>query len=416
MSKISRFTLAAAGVFWCLCVIVPAVRGEDELWQTDFEAAKAKAKAENKLVLVDFTGSDWCIWCKKLHGEVFDKDEFKTEAPKHFILVELDFPAKKKLPDEVKEQNQKLQKEYKIKGYPTVLLLDAEGQVVAHTGYQTGGPEKYNKQLDGFVDAYASVVKLKAQLDKAEGLAKAKVLDKLVDVYANKLHNETDETADWSKEIVKLDADNKAGLRSKHEFRLCIVECEKAMEDRKIADAKADIEKALAIKGITPAQKRTAENRLDRLKPILEAQEAIAKLKIELDSAEGLERAKVLDKLIDAESKVFPYMPNQKAMQEAAQNIRKWSEEIVKLDADNKAGLKTKYGFQVKLMEALKQAQKGAFADARAALDEAEALPDLTDQQKATIDRFRGQLPKAADAKTAPKGKAKPKAKTDDEN
>ncbi len=352
MSKISRFALAAAGVLWCLCAIVPAVRGEDDLWQTDFEAAKAKAKAENKLLLVDFTGSDWCPWCIKLRGEVFDKDEFKAEAPKHFILVELDFPNKKVLPDEVKEQNQKLQKQYKIRGYPTVLLLDAEGQIVAHTGYQPGGPEKYNKQLDGFVDAYASIVKLKAELAKAEGIDKAKILDKLVDAYANKLHNEIDELADWSKEIVKLDADGKAGLRSKHEFRLCMVEFNKLIEDYKIADASAELEKALAIKGISSAQKKTAKENFDRLQPVI-------KLKADLENAEGLDRAKVLDKLVQAQSKLFPVLSSSpKAMQEAAHEIQKWSQEIVKLDADNKAGLKTKYGFQVKLMEALTQAQE----------------------------------------------------------
>ena len=59
---------------------------------SDFEAAKAKAKAENKLLLVDFTGSDWCVWCKKLKAEVFDQDTFQTAAPEQFVLVELDFP------------------------------------------------------------------------------------------------------------------------------------------------------------------------------------------------------------------------------------------------------------------------------------------------------------------------------------
>ncbi len=209
MSKIGRYFLAAAGLLWCFCAIAPAARGEDELWQTDFEAAKAKAKAEKKLLLVDFTGSDWCIWCKRLHGEVFDKDEFKTEAPKHFILVELDFPRSKELPEDLKAQNDKLAKEYKIRGYPTILLLDPEGQLVAQTGYQPGGPEKYNKHLGVFVDAYADVVKIKDKLDKAKGLVRAKLLDQLVDLYVGQLQNDGDQTTAWSKEIVKLDAVNK---------------------------------------------------------------------------------------------------------------------------------------------------------------------------------------------------------------
>src|SRR5208337_3175139 len=75
------------------------------LWNSNFEAAKAQAKAEKKLLLVNFTGSDWCIWCKKLKGEVFDKNSFQDQAPKRFVLVELDFPDQTILSDEVKAQN-----------------------------------------------------------------------------------------------------------------------------------------------------------------------------------------------------------------------------------------------------------------------------------------------------------------------
>ena len=64
-------------------------------WLTDFEAAQAAAKSSGKYMLVDFTGSDWCGWCIKLKDEVFSKDHFKTEAPKNFVLVELDFPRAK---------------------------------------------------------------------------------------------------------------------------------------------------------------------------------------------------------------------------------------------------------------------------------------------------------------------------------
>ena len=115
-----------------LVLAAPALSAPQEgLWQTDFEAAKSKAKAEKKLLLVDFTGSDWCGWCIKLKGEVFDKESFKTAAPKQFVLVELDFPQQKKLSDELKKQNAELQKRYKVLGFPTILVLDAEGQVVA---------------------------------------------------------------------------------------------------------------------------------------------------------------------------------------------------------------------------------------------------------------------------------------------
>jgi thioredoxin-related protein len=387
-----------AAIIFGSFALATGVRGDEkekeDLWKTDFEAAKAQAKAENKLLLVDFTGSDWCIWCKRLHAEVMDKDEFKTEAPKKFVLVELDFPNdKSKQSDELKAQNQKLLKKYSIQGYPTVLVMDPEGEVVAHTGYKPGGPEKYVKQLDEFLEVYATIIKMKHDLESAKGLARAKILDRIIDAYV-KLDNETDQLTVWSNEIIKLDSDNKAGLRTKHEFRICIAEGDKLMQDRKIADALAAFEKALAIEGLSDEQKNSAQVRVDRLKPIVEALETLSKLKPQLETAEGLDRAKLLDKLIEAQSKCFTALPSQKAMLDAAQNIQKWSREIVELDKDNKAGLRNKYAFQVKMMDAMTQARSGAFAKARASLDEAAALPELSDRQKSMIEQVRKQLPK----------------------
>ena len=169
MSKMQPRVLAVAIAFGCmyrLCTRRPRRR---RIWQTNFEAAKAKAMAEKKFLLVDFTGSDWCIWCKRLKAEVFDKDEFRNEAPKHFVLVELDFPATKKLPTHSRSRTSRCGSKYKIRGYPTVLVLDPAGEVVAHTGYQAGGPDGYVKQLSEFLNVYATVVKMKQELAVVEG-------------------------------------------------------------------------------------------------------------------------------------------------------------------------------------------------------------------------------------------------------
>ncbi len=124
-------------------------KAEEPTWLTDFKAATAIAKEKKLPILVDFSGSDWCGWCIKLEKEVFSKKEFKEYAAKNLVLVLADFPQAKKQTDEVKKQNQALQAKYKneIEGYPTVLLLDADGKVIAKTGYQPGGPEKYVKHL-----------------------------------------------------------------------------------------------------------------------------------------------------------------------------------------------------------------------------------------------------------------------------
>ena len=117
-------------------------------WDDDYEKALAKAKAEKKMVVLDFTGSDWCGWCIKLDKEVFSKKEFKDYAKDNLVLVEVDFPQTKKLPKKTQEQNEKLQKEHSVRGYPTIIVLDSEGKKVGQLGYMEGGPTPFIAKLD----------------------------------------------------------------------------------------------------------------------------------------------------------------------------------------------------------------------------------------------------------------------------
>ena len=111
-------------------------------WLTDFDAAKAKAKSDHKLVLLDFTGSDWCGYCKRMQAEIFSKPQFQDYAAKNLVLVELDFPRAKPQSDEVRRQNMKLASEYEIEGFPTLIVLSPEGKRVGNFfGYIEGGPD-----------------------------------------------------------------------------------------------------------------------------------------------------------------------------------------------------------------------------------------------------------------------------------
>jgi thioredoxin-related protein len=98
-----------------------------EGWSTDLEKALETAKKENKAVLVEFTGSDWCPPCIMMRKEVFSKKEFVEGASKSFILVEIDLPRDEKLKD-VRERNKPLVEKYQIEGFPTVVLLDSDGK------------------------------------------------------------------------------------------------------------------------------------------------------------------------------------------------------------------------------------------------------------------------------------------------
>jgi protein disulfide-isomerase len=124
----------------------------DSLWFENIEQAKAKAKETNRPMLLDFSGSDWCVWCKRLDKEVFSKSAFQAYAKDNLILVNLDFPQFTSQSDELKKQNQELAQTYKIKGFPTVVLLSPDGKEIGRTGYQPGGPEKYVKHLKSIID------------------------------------------------------------------------------------------------------------------------------------------------------------------------------------------------------------------------------------------------------------------------
>jgi protein disulfide-isomerase len=122
-------------------------------WLTDFSAAQTKAKTENKLLLLDFTGSDWCGWCIKFKQDIFSQPEFDRFASQNLILMEVDFPKKKTLPAPQTEMNQALAKKFGVTGYPTIVILDPNGNVVdASAGYREGGVKNYIAELQKFVD------------------------------------------------------------------------------------------------------------------------------------------------------------------------------------------------------------------------------------------------------------------------
>lgn len=156
MKKYLSFLLMAAVACFVMCgcdskKAEEKQTGKEFTVMTDFEIAKSQAKINNKPILLVFSGSDWCGWCIKLDNEVFSTREFKDWAADNVIMVVADFPALKKLPSELAAQNEKLKNTYEIEGFPTVLLLDSDGNVIAQTGYQRGGAANYIAHLKSFM-------------------------------------------------------------------------------------------------------------------------------------------------------------------------------------------------------------------------------------------------------------------------
>ena len=126
-----------------------AARSSQATWTSDYTAALDTAKAQQRTVFLFFTGSDWCGWCKKLNSEILNTPEFSAFAGEKLLLVELDYPRDIQQPQALVEQNQKLARQYKIEGYPTVVLLNPDGRQVARLGYQEGGPAPFIERLRG---------------------------------------------------------------------------------------------------------------------------------------------------------------------------------------------------------------------------------------------------------------------------
>ena len=120
-------------------------------WEDNLETAIQQAKKENKAVLVNFTGSDWCIWCKRLSSEVFQQKEFEKYADESLVLVKLDFPRNIEQSAETQNYNRNLAQKYGIQGFPTILIFNSQGKLVAQTGYQPGGPEKYIEHIKSYL-------------------------------------------------------------------------------------------------------------------------------------------------------------------------------------------------------------------------------------------------------------------------
>ncbi len=183
-------------------LVVPAFAAE---WMTDLEAARAKAASEGKAVLVDFTGSDWCGWCIRLKKDVFDKPAFAEYAADKFVLMEVDVPNNPKFDPELLKRNRELCEQYKVDGFPTIMVMTPEGEVVGGFVGGKAGLEEARVPLDA---ALANAAALKAA-ELLEGDARVKAL---YAVY-RQLPEEMRGASGLRARVAELDTANVTGIR-----------------------------------------------------------------------------------------------------------------------------------------------------------------------------------------------------------
>jgi thioredoxin-related protein len=126
----------------------------DTPWLTDYKKAQQQAKASNKLLLLEFTGSDWCPPCRMLQKDVLSTPEFKDFASKNFVLVEIDFPRAKEQTRELAEQNQMLAQRFGIQGFPSIIVVNSDGKKLGElVGYDSRAGWK------GYIDSLEKIRK-----------------------------------------------------------------------------------------------------------------------------------------------------------------------------------------------------------------------------------------------------------------
>jgi thioredoxin-related protein len=141
-----RLILFAAAA--CVFLPAPFARAESG-WLNDYKKAQQEARASNKFLLLDFTGSDWCVWCKKFDKEILSQSQFQDYARENLVLVELDFPRTKPQSPELRRQNQELANQYQVQGFPTIVVLNGDGQKLwQYDGYFPDGPAAFIAQLE----------------------------------------------------------------------------------------------------------------------------------------------------------------------------------------------------------------------------------------------------------------------------
>ncbi len=224
---IPAFALAA--------IVAPAVGAE---WGTDLPQALKQAAEQKKNVLVLFTGSDWCGPCISMKSNVLSKPEFEAYAKDKFVLVELDFPRQKKLPDGLLEKNRALGEKFAVQGYPTMLVLSPEEVVLGGFVGGRGSQADVEKALD--VTAATAAL---AAANQATGQAKAEALYKLYQSLSDDVRASSGKLLD---EIKALDPEDKLGLK-KAEAEEAAAMQEMQRIGNELQAAGADFEKAKSI-------------------------------------------------------------------------------------------------------------------------------------------------------------------------
>ena len=193
-------------------------------WTMDYDAAVELAAKEKLPMMLNFTGSDWCGWCKLMDKGVFAQDEWKKFAAKNVLLVTLDFPKDKNIvPEKYVSRNNELKKQFGVRGFPTYVVLDSDGK--SKLGQLRAGRDKTPAS---FIDEFKGVIRmsatsieafLKANPDKADAYKAAIKEDKdAKDALANWTSTKPEKTEENNKKFAAFQERIKAAGEQLKDF------------------------------------------------------------------------------------------------------------------------------------------------------------------------------------------------------
>ncbi len=259
-------TLCAAA---CAALIAPAFAAE---WMTDFEAAKARATAENKAILVDFTGSDWCGPCMHLRKTVLDTPAFEAYARDKFVLLEVDMPRREDFDPELRKHNQELCARYRVGGFPTIMVLSPEGLPAG--GFVGGGMSL--ERATAALDAALANVPAAQTAERLEGEQKLRALHALSKSMPEEL------AASLRARLAELDTGNITGIQDD-------IRAEKQLEDfrQMLYDAARQKKDARATIALVDEALRSAapQNRVHML---------MARMNLQIKCADSIDEVKAI--------------------------------------------------------------------------------------------------------------------------
>ncbi len=128
-------------------------------WLVNLDEAYEISKETGKPILANFTGSDWCGWCKRLSANVFVHDEFKKWASENVVLLELDYPRRTQIPTKYRQQNANLQRAFQVRGYPTIWVFNLDKDAETNQfNIKALGKTGYAKTVEDFTNGVDQMI------------------------------------------------------------------------------------------------------------------------------------------------------------------------------------------------------------------------------------------------------------------